>query len=201
VTRAELGKVNAFQVRREGMNTEAFARSTIGKPFLRFLAAAMESRFRYRFFNPTDILQGVDNLRGHSVLEIGCGTGYFTIPAAKVIGERGSLVAIDILSESVELVSKKVQAAKLNNVRVVKADALSTNLDTNGFNTVLLFGVIPAPMLPLTPLLTEIHRLLKPEGILAVWPPVPGWLPQSIVKAGLFVYANKQNHVYNFNRC
>jgi len=183
------------------MDFESFARSTIGKLFVRLMAKVMESRFRYRFFNPINILQGVDNLHEQTVLEIGCGTGFFTIPAAQLIGDQGFLLAMDILSDSVELVSKKVQAAKLQNVRVVKGDALNTNLDTESFHTVILFGVIPAPMLPLTLLLNEMHRVLKPEGILAVWPPVPGWLPQSILKSGLFTFASKRNGVYNFKRC
>jgi demethylmenaquinone methyltransferase/2-methoxy-6-polyprenyl-1,4-benzoquinol methylase len=182
------------------MNTETFVRSTIGKAFIRLLAKAMESRFRYRFFNPLKILQGVDNLYGQAVLEIGCGTGFFTLPAAGLIGDQGFLVAMDILSESVELVSKKVQAAQLTNVRVAKGDALNTKLDTESFDTVILFGVVPAPMLPLNRLLTEIHRVLKPEGILAVWPPVPGWLPQSVIKSSLFAGINKRNGVYNFRR-
>jgi demethylmenaquinone methyltransferase/2-methoxy-6-polyprenyl-1,4-benzoquinol methylase len=183
------------------MNTEMFARSTIGKLFIKLLATAMESRFRYRFFNPINILQGVDNLYEQAVLEIGCGTGFFTIPAARLIGDQGSLVAMDILSESVELVSKKVQTAKLQNVQVVKGDAQNTNLDTESFHTVILFGVIPAPMLSITQLLTEMHRVLKPEGTLAIWPSVPGWLPQAILKSGLFTCANKRNGVYNFKRC
>jgi ubiquinone/menaquinone biosynthesis C-methylase UbiE len=183
------------------MNTETFARSTIGKLLIRFLATAMESRLRYRFFHPINILQGVDNLHGQAVLEIGCGTGFFTLPAAELIGDQGFLVAMDILSESVELVSKKVQAAKLQNVRVVKGDAMDTSLDAESFHTVLLFGVIPAPMLPLTRLLPEMHRVLKAGGSLAVWPPVPGWLPQSILQSGLFTCANKRNSVYNFKRC
>ena len=183
------------------MDFESFARSTIGKLFVRLMAKVMESRFRYRFFNPINILQGVDNLHEQTVLEIGCGTGFFTIPAAQLIGDQGFLLAMDILSDSVELVSKKVQTAKLQNVRVVKGNALNTNLDTESFHTVILFGVIPAPMLPLTLLLNEMHRVLKPEGILAVWPPVPGWLPKSILKSELFTFASKRNSVYNFKRC
>jgi ubiquinone/menaquinone biosynthesis C-methylase UbiE len=182
------------------MNTETFARSTIGKIFIRLMAKAMESRFRYRFFNPIKILQGVDNLDGQAVLEIGCGTGFFTLPAAGLIGDQGFLVAMDILSESVEHVSKKVQTAQLPNVRVVKGDALNTKLDTESFDTVLVFGVIPAPMLPLTRLLTEMHRVLKPDGILAVWPPIPGWLPQAVIQSGLFTGFKKRNGVYNFKR-
>ena len=183
------------------MDTEAFTRSTIGKLYSRLLATAMESRFRYRFFAPTRILKGVASLRDQAVLEIGCGTGFFTIPTAQLIGDHGSLVAMDILPESVELVSSKVQAARLQNVRVVKGDALNTNLDSESFQTVLLFGVIPAPMLPLGRLLTEMQRVLKSEGILAVWPPVPGWLPRSILKSGQFSFVNKRSGVYNFKRC
>lgn len=183
------------------MNTEAFAGTVLGRPLIKILAAAMESRFRYRFFGPDRILRGVGNLHGQTVLEVGCGTGYFTIPAGRVIGDQGSLVSVDILQESVELVSRKVEAAKLFNVRVVKADALKTGLDWNYFDTALLFGVIPAPMLPLTLLLNEMHRVLKKSSSLAVWPPVPGWLPRAIVKTGLFVYANKRNNVHNFERC
>ena len=184
------------------MNTETFARSRLGKPFVRLMAIVMESRFRYRFFDPIKILQNVDNLPGRAVLEIGCGTGFFTIPAARLIGDQGSLVALDVLSESVELVSKKVQAVNLQNVRVIKDDALNTGLDTESFDTVILFGVIPAPMLPLTRLLTEMHRVLKPEGRLAVWLfPVSGWVPKAILRSGLFTYISKQNGVYNYRRC
>ena len=51
------------------MNTETFAGSTFGRPFVKMLAAAMESRFRYRFFPPLNILNGVDKLTGQRVLE------------------------------------------------------------------------------------------------------------------------------------
>jgi ubiquinone/menaquinone biosynthesis C-methylase UbiE len=182
------------------MNTETFAGSKIGKLLIGLLAKAMESRFRYRFFSPVKILQGVDNLQGKTVLEIGCGTGFFTVPAAGFIGDQGNLFSMDILSESVEFVSKKVQDAKLQNVRVVKGDALNTNMETGSFHTVVLFGVIPAPMVPLSQLMTEIHRILKPDGILAMWPSVPGYVPRAILKTGLFSLARKQNGVYNFIR-
>ena len=182
------------------MGIEAFAGTTFGKLYIKFIAAAIESRFRYRFFEPKRILQGIDNLIGQEVLEIGCGTGFFTIPAAQMIGEQGKLISMDILPGSVEFVSKRVQEANLQNVNVIKGDALTTGLENESFDSVILFGVIPAPMLPLTRLLSEIHRVLKSGGNLAVWPPIPLWLPKSILKSRLFKYAGKRNHVYNFSR-
>jgi ubiquinone/menaquinone biosynthesis C-methylase UbiE len=187
--------------KRKDMNTETIAKSNLGKFYIKILAAGMESRFRYRFFGPVNILKGADIHPGQTVLEVGCGTGYFTLPAARLIGEQGCLVAMDVLSDSVELVSRKLQAANLKNVRVVKGDALDTGLDAESFDTVLLFGVVPAPMLPLARLLPELHRLLKTEGCLAVWPPIPGWLPKSILQAGIFTFTSKRNGVHNFRRC
>ena len=181
------------------MNSETFANSKIGQLFIRAIAAVMESRLRYRFFGPMQILQGADIHPGQTVLEVGCGTGFFTITAAQLIGDQGCLVAMDVLPVSIEAVSRKVQAANLKNVRVVKGDALNTKLDAESMEAVLLFGVLPAPMLPLDRLLPEMHRILKPGGIMAVWP--PSWVPQSIPRSGLFTFACKRNGVFNFRRC
>lgn len=148
-------------------------------PALAVLTGASAPALRYRLFSPTRILQGIDHLSGRTVLEVGCGTGYFTVPAARLIGGQGLLVAIDNLSHSVEMVSKKTEGAHLTNVRVIEADALQTGLDDASFDAALLFGVVPAPMLPLPRLLAEMHRVLRPCGILALWPSVPGWLRRS----------------------
>ena len=180
------------------MNTEAFASSKIEKFFIRGIAPVMESRFRYRFFGPMRILRGADIHPGQTVLEVGCGTGFFTFTAAQLIGDQGSLVAMDVLAASVEEVSRKVRLADLKNVRVVKGDALDTKLDPESMDAVLLFCVLPAPMLPLDRLLPEMHRILKPGGTLAVWP--PSWVPRSIPRSGLFKYVSKRNGVYNFSR-
>lgn len=160
----------------------------------------MESRFRYRFLPPMKTLQGADIKPGQAVLEVGCGTGFFTVSAAQLLGEQGCLVAMDVLPESIERVSKKVRIANLKNVAVVKGDAMNTGLDGESMDAVLLFGVIPAPMLPLKRLLPEMHRILRAGGTLAVWPPFYGWLPRSILRSGLFTYAGKRNGVFNFKR-
>jgi ubiquinone/menaquinone biosynthesis C-methylase UbiE len=163
------------------------------------MAAVLQSRFRYRFFGPMRILDGVELHPAQAALEVGCGTGFFTIPAAQLLGDQGSLVAIDMLAMSVDAVATKVRAAHLKNVRVIQSDALNTRLGTQSFDAVLLFGVIPAPMLPLDCLLSEMYRVLKPGGIMAVWP--PSWVHQTIVRSGLFMFSSKRNGVMNYKRC
>jgi demethylmenaquinone methyltransferase/2-methoxy-6-polyprenyl-1,4-benzoquinol methylase len=154
-------------------------------------------------FKPAGIIMGSRLIQpGQTILEVGCGTGFFTIPAAKLIGDNGSLIAMDPLAGFIEQVSKKVKAAELKNVRVIKRDALETGLDAASIDTALLFGVLPWPALPLDRLLPEMHRVLKPEGTIAVWLfPVSFGVPQEIVRSGLFTFIGKQNGVYNYRRC
>jgi ubiquinone/menaquinone biosynthesis C-methylase UbiE len=180
------------------MNTEAIAKSPIGRIFIRLISAIMESRLRYKLFGPAKILQGAGVRPDMKVLEIGCGTGFFTLTAARMVGEQGSLIAIDILLQSVEAVTNKVQAAGLSNVQVIKGDALHTKLEPESFDEVLIFGVIPTPMLPLEKLLAEMHRILRPGGMMAVWP--SSWVHQTIIRSGRFRYINKRNGVNNYQR-
>ena len=181
------------------MNIEALAKTKIGKFVVKVAGAMMESRLRYRFSGPMKILQGANIQPGQTVLEVGCGTGFHTISAAQLIGDKGRLVAMDVLTDYIEWVSKKVQAAELKNVQVVKRDAMDTGLDAESIDTVLLFSVIPSPTLPLSRFLPEMHRVLKPEGTLAVttFP----WVLRSIRRSGLFALISKRNGVSNFSRC
>ena len=173
--------------------------------FLNFLftpsGAAMESRLRHWLFDPKKTLRGADVKAGQTVLEVGCGTGFFTLPAAEMIGEAGRLIAMDPLSDFVDRVAQKVRDAGLKNVEVVRRDALNTGLEAASIDLVLLFGVVPYPTLPLDRLLPEMHRVLKAEGTLAVWLfPISFGVPTSILRSGLFTRLGKKNGVYTYRR-
>ena len=184
------------------MKTEELGNLKILNLLFKPAGVVMESRFRKWLMNPVKTLQGAGIQPGQTVLEVGCGTGFFTLPAAELLGDRGRLVAMDTLLDYTRRVSEKVQSAGLNNVRVVQRDALDTGLDSAGMDTVLLFGVLPFPFLPLNKLLPEMHRIIKPDGRMAVWMfPVAGWVPGAISNSGLFIFMNKQNGVYNYKRC
>jgi ubiquinone/menaquinone biosynthesis C-methylase UbiE len=180
------------------MNTEALAKSFIGRIFIRAMAAIMESRFRYRFFNPLNILKGSEIREGQKVLEIGCGTGFFTLTAAELIGNKGSLTSLDMLQASVDLVTEKVKKAGLQNVQVFRGDALDTNLEESSLDLIYIFGVIPAPMLAINKLMLEMYRILKPGGKLAVWP--QSWTHQEILQTKLFTFSSKRNGVINYQK-
>ena len=183
------------------MNTEDLGNSKILNLLFKPAGVMMESRLRQWLMNPVKTLQGAGIEPGETILEVGCGTGFFTMPAAKMIGDQGHLVAMDALSDYTKQVSKKIQSAGLKNVRIVKRDALNTGLRAATIDTALLFGVLPWPALPLNRLLPEMHRVIKPEGRMSVWlfpPVVHFWVPKSILRSGLFTYVRKRNGVYNY---
>jgi ubiquinone/menaquinone biosynthesis C-methylase UbiE len=148
----------------------------------RLLAPVMESPLRRRFFDPVRTLKGARIHSGQEVVEVGCGTGFFTIPAAELLGDEGRVYAIDSHPLAIEQVARKVRYAGLTNVRLIKADATEAGLASNSIDLALLFGVIPSPTLPLDQLLPEMHRLLRPEGTLAVWTAFPWWSSASLTR-------------------
>ena len=183
------------------MNADELGNSRILNWIFKPAGMMMESRLRKWLMNPRRTLRGAGIEPGQTVLEVGCGTGFFTIPAAEMMGDQGCLLAMDPLLDYTKRVSEKVQATGFENVRVIKRDALETGLDDASIDKVLLFGVLPFPFLPLSRLLPEMHRILKPDGTMAVWMfPVSGWVPKSIQRSGLFTYDGKRNGVFNYLR-
>jgi ubiquinone/menaquinone biosynthesis C-methylase UbiE len=160
----------------------------------------MESPLRPRFLDPVKTLKAAGMQSGQDVLEVGCGTGFFTIPAAELVGEEGRVYALDPHPLAIEQVTSKVRDAGLTNVRLIRGDATEAGLASGSIDLALLFGVIPSPTLPLGRLLPEMFRVLRSEGALAVWTAWPWWSPAPLTRGGLFVYVAKRSGVHSFRK-
>lgn len=183
------------------MDLERLGTSRILNIICRFPTAVWDSGLRRWLQNPEGILQGAHLQVGQIVLEVGCGSGFFTVPAAKMIGESGKLIAMDPVEGFVDAVRRKVQASGLANVEVVRRNALKSALDTASVDVVLLFGVVPFPTLPLGQLLPEMHRVLKAHGTMAVWLfPTTAGVPTAIRRSGLFTELGRENGVFLYRR-
>ena len=163
----------------------------------------MGSRLRKWLMNPAKTLKIANIQPGQTILEVGCGTGFYTIPAAQIVGDEGRIIALDASSDYLKTVAKKVREAELTNVEIVQRDALHTGLEPKSIDMALLFGVIPFPLLPLDKLLSEMHRVLKPGASMSVWlfpPLVHNWVPGAIVRSKLFKQIRHRSNVYNYIR-
>jgi SAM-dependent methyltransferase len=179
---------------------KSFGDTRLAHLLFNIIAPVMESPLRYRFFNPILSLKVGGVQPRQVILEAGPGTGFFTLPAARLVGDEGRVVAMDPHPIAIKQVAKKVWDAKLTNVRLIKSDATRCGLANSLIDLVLLYGVIPSPTIPLDRLLPEMHRVLKSAGMLAVWTAFPWWSYSSLNKYGLFAYIGKEKGVHTFKR-
>jgi demethylmenaquinone methyltransferase/2-methoxy-6-polyprenyl-1,4-benzoquinol methylase len=164
------------------------------------IAKVMQSPLRRRLQDPVSTLISAGVVPGQQILEVGCGTGFFTIPAAQLVGESGRVHAIDLHEAALQLVAKKAQDAGVNRLALSRVNAIDCKLADESVDLVLLFGVIPSPTLPLDTLLPEMHRVLRREGGLAVWTAAPFWSPTKLTQQGLFAYVGEEHRVHRYRK-
>jgi ubiquinone/menaquinone biosynthesis C-methylase UbiE len=164
------------------------------------IVKVMENPLPKRLRDPIRALNSAGVRPAQQVLEVGCGTGFFTIPAAKLVGEGGCVHAIDIRLTAIQLVTRKAQDAGVTNLVLSRANAVHCPLPRDSMDLVLLFGVIPSPSLPLDRLLPEMHRVVRPEGGLALWTAFPCWSSANVTWGGLFTYLGEEHGVHKYRK-
>ena len=115
--------------------------------------------------NPYKILERAGLKPGQTVLEVGCGPGFFTIPAAKIVGKEGKVYAVDTHPLAIERVKNKINKAGINNVSLIHGNASATGLPDQSIDLAFMFG-LPYIQGGLDSLLTEMYRISKPGASL-----------------------------------
>jgi ubiquinone/menaquinone biosynthesis C-methylase UbiE len=104
---------------------------------------------------------------GERILEIGPGTGYYTLELATWIGPDGSLEIFDIQQEMLDHTMRRTEERRLSNITPTQGDARELPYPDDGFDAVVLItvlGEIPEQ----DAALREIARVLRPGGRLVV---------------------------------
>jgi len=164
----------------------------------RCLALFFDNPLRRILDTPIKSLKAAGIQPGQQVLEVGCGPGFFTIAAAKLVGDNGCIHAIDLQPLAIKMTEKKLQKSGLTNVKPRITDAAKTGLPSDSIDLVFLFGVMRA--LPLGLVLPELHRVLRPGGVLAVQNFPGWWSPKPVTKGGLFTFVGKEGGISKFRR-
>ena len=118
------------------------------------------------FKNPHKILRQAGLKSGQKVLEVGCGPGFFTLPAADIVGDKGLVYAVDLNPYTIKRVQKKISRSGIKNIHPMCVNASHTGLTDQSIDTAFLFG-LPRIAGGEDTLLRELNRLLKPEAVLA----------------------------------
>lgn len=171
-----------------------------GKQFYIKMLRLLDSPNREKFDKSEELVKSSGIQPGQTVLEIGCGSGFFTVPASKILGENGKLYSTDIHSLAIEEMQNKVDRLGLKNVIVKKDDALKSSFGDSMFDLVLLYGVVPAPVISMEVISREVFRLLKPGGIYAIWTKVPFWTPSTAIRSASFEDMRKVHGVFRLRK-
>ena len=122
-----------------------------------------------------EVLERIGVRRGQVILDFGCGTGTYTIPVARIVGEQGRVYALDKDKEALDELMRKAELAGLRNIeRMETSGKLEIELTNVSIDVVLLFDVFHSYYFPQVDdrkkLLEEIYRIMKPSAFMSVWP-------------------------------
>ena len=125
-----------------------------------------------RLLNPQQLLEKELELQfGHQVADMGCGgAGYFTLPAARLVGSRGKVYAVDILKTALDGVVSKAKLDNILNVESVWSDIErvgATKIPAESLDDALLINIMFQSRKN-EDMLKEAHRLLKTGGKLLI---------------------------------
>jgi ubiquinone/menaquinone biosynthesis C-methylase UbiE len=106
------------------------------------------------------------------ILDFGCRVGHYTIPAAKAVGNKGIVYAVDKESDALDELSRKVTSQNLTNVRITKTlGQMKLPLENEVIDVVLLYDVLHYfGADERMKLYHEAFRVLKQSGLLSVYP-------------------------------
>jgi ubiquinone/menaquinone biosynthesis C-methylase UbiE len=109
---------------------------------------------------------------GDVVADIGAGSGYFTIPFARKVGNEGRVYAEDIQKEMIDYISQKVERLQLKNIRIILGKVENPLLPNNSLNHAFIANTYHQLERPLL-LLYNIKKDLRSHGKLTIidWDP------------------------------
>jgi len=125
--------------------------------------------------NPLARLQAARYVRrlpvepGMRVLDVGCGPGRLALPVARIVGEGGEVLAVDLQPEMLAIVERRAARGGVRNVRTHRAAAGDGSIPVGPYDLALLVAVLgEIPVDRRAPAVAEIAERLRPGGRLVV---------------------------------
>jgi ubiquinone/menaquinone biosynthesis C-methylase UbiE len=118
---------------------------------------------RRRWQNPEAILTDIGLKPGFTFIDVGCGNGFFTLPAARLVGEKGKVYGIDVNAEAIEMLKKKAMKEGLQNLNLRVGIAEETIL-CHACADIVFFGIVLHDFKDASRVLSNAKRMIKSKG-------------------------------------
>ncbi len=109
---------------------------------------------------------------GQCVLDFGCRTGEYALPAAKIAGDKGRVWAVDKNQEALDELADKAAQQDLGNIELVNNNGgFELDLPRNGVDMILIYDVLHIfNRKERGKLLRNFYKLMNSESVLSVHP-------------------------------
>ncbi|MBM7616113.1 class I SAM-dependent methyltransferase [Alkaliphilus hydrothermalis] len=116
---------------------------------------------------PYKVLENLGLQEGDICADIGCGIGYFTIPAGEIVGESGKVYGMDISLEMIEELEKKIEEQEILNIKTIITKENDMKVEDDFITYAFICTVLhEADEIQL--FLKEVQRILKPKGKIVI---------------------------------
>jgi len=118
-------------------------------------------------------IEGIGIGEGQIVLDFGCGSGHYSIPATNVVGEEGRVYTVDQDEKSLQRLKSAARSAGLENIVSIfdQSDDVVIDLEDESVDVMLLYDVLHYMELEKRRSVYEnARRVLQTDAILSVYP-------------------------------
>jgi ubiquinone/menaquinone biosynthesis C-methylase UbiE len=169
-------------------------------PNITFRLMAFSLALHRRFVDVRKPMERAGIKEGQTILDFGCGPGFYTIAAAKMVGAKGKVYALDIHPLAVRSVEKKAKKEGLTNITTILSDR-DTGLPDRSVDIALAYDMIHM-VKDKQALARELHRILKPNGLLSV---IVGHIKvedvlEILEQDSLFLLKDRHGRLINLNK-
>lgn len=130
-------------------------------------ATRLEDPWRREMLPPLPTLERLGFRDDDTMLDFGCGVGYFSFPAAVFVGPRRKVFALDVSEAMLDEMDRRVQRLGTTNVVPLLSDGSDWKVPDASVTFVLCSSVLHE-VEGKTAFLAEARRVLAPGGRLAV---------------------------------
>lgn len=136
-------------------------------------ANLLDHSLRMRYRDPVETLGEMGFAAGMTVLDLGCGTGTFTVEMARMVGSTGTVHAVDLQQSLLDTAADRIQQANLPAaVHFHHSGAYRLPLEQSSVDLAVVIATlsqIPDSIL----VLAELRRVIKAGGRLAISEELP----------------------------
>ena len=113
------------------------------------------------------MLKALNIQPGEIICDLGCGNGFYALQMAKLTGEKGHVLCVDIQPEMLQMLKARAEQARIKNIEPILGGLTDPQLPEGKVDLLLLVDVYHEFSHPVH-MLAAIRKSLKPTGRVAL---------------------------------